>query len=40
MVALDSNIVTLALPEISKALSAGYSLLGWVLAGYSSLLLP
>ena len=28
MVALDSNIVTLALPEISKALSAGYSLLG------------
>src|ERR1700730_19136897 len=34
MVALDSNIVTLALPEISRALSAGYSLLGWVLAGY------
>ena len=34
MVALDSNIVTIALPEISKALSAGYSLLDWVLAGY------
>src|SRR5579862_2136541 len=34
MVALDSNIVTIALPEISKALSAGYSLLSWVLAGY------
>ena len=34
MVALDSNIVTIALPEISRALSAGYSLLSWVLAGY------
>jgi EmrB/QacA subfamily drug resistance transporter len=34
MVALDSNIVTLALPYISKALSTGYSTLSWVLAGY------
>jgi EmrB/QacA subfamily drug resistance transporter len=34
MAALDSNIVTIALPNISKGLSAGYSLLGWVLAGY------
>jgi MFS family permease len=34
MAALDSNIVTIALPYISKGLSAGYSLLGWVLAGY------
>jgi EmrB/QacA subfamily drug resistance transporter len=34
MSALDSNIVTIALPYISKDLSAGYSLLGWVLAGY------
>jgi len=34
MSALDSNIVTIALPNISKDLSAGYSLLGWVLAGY------
>jgi MFS family permease len=34
MAALDSNIVTIALPYISKSLNAGYSLLGWVLAGY------
>lgn len=34
MSALDSNIVTIALPNISRDLSAGYSLLGWVLAGY------
>jgi EmrB/QacA subfamily drug resistance transporter len=34
MAALDSNIVTIALPYIAKGLSAGYSLLGWVLAGY------
>jgi EmrB/QacA subfamily drug resistance transporter len=34
MSALDSNIVTIALPNISKDLGAGYSLLGWVLAGY------
>lgn len=34
MAAVDSNIVTIALPYISKGLSAGYSLLGWVLAGY------
>jgi EmrB/QacA subfamily drug resistance transporter len=34
MAALDSNIVTIALPYISKGLNAGYSLLGWVLAGY------
>jgi len=34
MAAVDSNIVTSALPYISKGLSAGYSLLGWVLAGY------
>jgi EmrB/QacA subfamily drug resistance transporter len=34
MAALDSNIVTIALPYISRGLSAGYSLLGWVLAGY------
>ncbi len=34
MSALDSNIVTIALPNIAKDLSAGYSLLGWVLAGY------
>jgi EmrB/QacA subfamily drug resistance transporter len=34
MAAVDSNIVTIALPYISRGLSAGYSLLGWVLAGY------
>lgn len=34
MSAVDSNIVTIALPYISRDLSAGYSLLGWVLAGY------
>lgn len=34
MVALDSNIVTIALPAISKALSSGVSLLGWVITGY------
>lgn len=34
MSALDSNIVTIALPNIAKDLSAQYSLLGWVLAGY------
>lgn len=34
MAAVDANIVTIALPYISKDLSAGYSLLGWVLAGY------
>jgi EmrB/QacA subfamily drug resistance transporter len=34
MSALDSNIVTIALPYVSRDLSAGYSLLGWVLAGY------
>lgn len=34
MAAVDSNIVTIALPNISHDLSAGYSLLGWVLAGY------
>jgi MFS family permease len=34
MAALDSNIVAIALPYISKSLNAGYSLLGWVLAGY------
>ena len=34
MSALDANVVTIALPYISKDLSAGYSLLGWVLAGY------
>ena len=34
MAAVDSNIVTIALPFISRDLQAGYSLLGWVLAGY------
>lgn len=34
MAAVDANIVTIALPYISRDLSAGYSLLGWVLAGY------
>ncbi len=34
MVALDSNIVTIALPAISRALPSGISLLGWVITGY------
>jgi EmrB/QacA subfamily drug resistance transporter len=34
MSALDSNIVTIALPNIAKDLMADYSLLGWILAGY------
>ncbi|MDV3277968.1 MAG: MFS transporter [Nitrososphaerales archaeon] len=34
MVALDSNIVTIALPAMSKGLSSGVSLLGWVVTGY------
>ena len=34
MAALDSNIVTIALPAMSKALSTGVSLLGWVITGY------
>jgi EmrB/QacA subfamily drug resistance transporter len=34
MAALDSNIVTIALPYMSTALSAGFSLLSWVLVGY------
>jgi EmrB/QacA subfamily drug resistance transporter len=32
--ALDSNIVTIALPKISTDFSAGFSLLGWVITGY------
>jgi len=34
MSALDSNIVTIALPNMARDLSAQYSLLGWVLAAY------
>lgn len=34
MVALDSNIVTVALPAMSKSLESGISLLGWVITGY------
>ncbi len=34
MAALDSNIVTIALPKISSELSAGFSLLAWVITGY------
>ena len=34
MAALDSNIVTIALPAMSKALASGVSLLGWVITGY------
>ncbi len=34
MAALDSNIVTIALPAMSKALQSGVSLLGWVITGY------
>ncbi len=34
MAALDTNIVTIALPQISKDLLSGVSLLGWVITGY------
>ena len=34
MAALDSNIVTIALPEMARALNTGVSLLGWVITGY------
>jgi EmrB/QacA subfamily drug resistance transporter len=34
MAALDSNIVPIALPAISRGLSTGISLLGWVITGY------
>ncbi len=34
MAAVDSNIVAIALPSISKSLSAGISLLGWVITSY------
>ena len=34
MAALDSNIVTIALPSMSEALQSGVSLLGWVITGY------
>ena len=34
MIALDSNIVTIALPKISQDLSSGVSLLGWIITGY------
>jgi EmrB/QacA subfamily drug resistance transporter len=34
MAALDSNIVTIALPAISRGLGSGVSLLGWVITGY------
>jgi EmrB/QacA subfamily drug resistance transporter len=34
MAALDVNIVTIALPAISKGLSSGLSLLGWVITAY------
>jgi EmrB/QacA subfamily drug resistance transporter len=34
MAALDSNIVTIALPAMSKGLSSGVSTLGWVITGY------
>ncbi len=34
MVALDSTIVTIALPIIGPQLSSGVSLLGWVITGY------
>lgn len=34
MAALDSNIVTIALPAMSKGLHSGVSLLGWVITGY------
>ncbi|MDV3244356.1 MAG: MFS transporter [Nitrososphaerales archaeon] len=35
MAALDSNIVTIALPAISRGLTSGISLLGWVITGYA-----
>jgi EmrB/QacA subfamily drug resistance transporter len=34
MAALDSNIVTIALPAMSRGLGSGVSLLGWVITGY------
>jgi EmrB/QacA subfamily drug resistance transporter len=34
IVALDSNIVTIALPVIGPEFSSGVSLLGWVITGY------
>jgi EmrB/QacA subfamily drug resistance transporter len=34
MAALDSNIVTIALPAMSKGLSSGVSVLGWVITAY------
>ena len=34
MAALDSNIVVLALPQISHDFGSGISLLGWVISGY------
>jgi EmrB/QacA subfamily drug resistance transporter len=34
MAALDSNIVTIALPAMSRGLETGVSLLGWVITGY------
>ena len=34
MVAVDSTIVTIALPVIGPELSSGVSLLGWVISGY------
>jgi EmrB/QacA subfamily drug resistance transporter len=34
MAGVDLNVVAIALPSISKDLSAGYSLLSWVLVGY------
>ena len=34
MAALDTNIVTIALPKIADSLSSGVSQLGWVITGY------
>ncbi|MGI0091125.1 MAG: MFS transporter [Nitrososphaerales archaeon] len=34
MVAVDSNIVTIALPVMGAELSSGVSLLGWIITGY------
>ena len=34
MAALDTNIVTIALPKIANNLSSGVSQLGWVITGY------
>jgi MFS family permease len=34
MIALDSSIVTIALPKIANDLSSGVSLLGWVITAY------